>query len=60
MFVWADFLDIADERARRAGDEAAERTAIGRAYYAAFGAARDYLIRSGVTVPKAGRALVIV
>jgi hypothetical protein len=37
-FQWRDFLLIADELAMR-GDEAAWRTAIGRAYYAALGVA---------------------
>ena len=54
MFRWSDFLDVAAELAGRIGDEAAERTAIGRAYDAAFGAARDDLIRTGSPIPKMG------
>jgi hypothetical protein len=37
-FEWREFLPIADELAQR-DDEAARRTAIGRAYYAALGVA---------------------
>ena len=60
MFTWSDFLGLADELAGRFGDEAAERTAIGRAYYAAFNAARDYLVRTGASIPQAGQAHVLV
>ncbi len=60
MFDWSDFLDVAEELANRTGDEAALRTAIGRAYYAAFGTARDRLIRSGVRIPQAGAAHAVV
>ena len=35
-FDWTEFLDRADELGRRRGDPPAERTAISRAYYAAF------------------------
>lgn len=60
MFAWADFLDLADDLATRTGDEAAERSAISRAYYAVFGSARDHLSRSGVGLPQAGAAHAIV
>ena len=60
MFDWSEFLDVAEELAQRTGDEAALRTAIGRAYYAAFGLARDHLVRSGVRIPQAGAAHPIV
>jgi len=56
MFRWADYYDLAEELIKRMGDEAAERSAVSRAYYAAFGSARGYLIRQGVVVPKAGPA----
>lgn len=56
MFDWADYLTLADELASRTGDEAAERTAVNRAYYAAFGVARRHLIRSGVAIPRIGAA----
>ena len=54
MFRWSDLLDVADELASRIGVEAAERAAIDRAYFAAFGAARDDLIRTGASIPKMG------
>ena len=53
---WSDFLVVANDLAARTRDEAAARTAISRAYYAAFGAARRHLIRSGVSIPQAGPA----
>src|SRR5687768_12510617 len=49
-FDWRSFLDIADELAART-DEAALRTAIGRAYYTVLGVAAD-------TLPAAERATV--
>ena len=49
-FGWELFLDIAEELAARQ-DEAAWRTAIGRAYYTAFGVA-------GQTLPAAEQATV--
>lgn len=60
MFDWSGFLDLADELVDRSGDEVAERTAINRAYYAAYGSARDYLIRGGTSIPSMGRAHVLV
>jgi len=41
-FAWRAFLDLAEELGARS-DEAAHRTAIGRAYYAAVGTAYDAL-----------------
>ena len=55
-----DYLDLADELVKRTGDEAAERSAVSRAYYAAFGTAREYLIQSGASIPKSGPAHAIV
>lgn len=60
MFDCSDYLDVANELAQRSGDEAALRTAIGRAYYATFGTARDSLVRSGARIPNAGPAHSIV
>jgi hypothetical protein len=51
MFDWSRYLDLADELARRVSDEAAERSAISRAYYAAFGMSRRHLVQSGIVVP---------
>ena len=43
---WSEFIDLARELAERS-DEASQRTAISRAYYAAFGVARALLISEG-------------
>ena len=59
MFDWSDFLDVAEELAQRTGDEAALRTAIGRAYYAALGMARDHLARSGIRIPQAAAHTIV-
>ncbi len=56
MFAWSDFLPLAQELATRADEEAAARTAISRAYYAALGSARDHFLDQGIVVPKAGPA----
>lgn len=55
-FAWSAFLDLAVELALRTGDEAAARTAISRAYYAAFGTARGFLLQRGVGLPSGGLA----
>lgn len=60
MFDWSAYLDLSDRLARRIGDEAAERSAISRAYYAAFHAARDLLDRRSPTVPRDGSAHAVV
>lgn len=36
MFVWDDYLALADELSRRSSEENCMRTAISRAYYAAY------------------------
>ena len=40
---WNNYLTLADELAKRTDNEAALRSAISRAYYAAFHAVRSYL-----------------
>ena len=45
-FDWSGFLDLAAELAART-DEAAHRSAISRAYYAALGKARELLEHEG-------------
>ncbi len=56
MFSWSDFLSLA----RQLGlgtDEASKRTAVSRAYYAAFGVARGWLVnQANVHVPSTGKA----
>jgi uncharacterized protein (UPF0332 family) len=56
VFDWHGFLALAAELAVRAGDEAAARTAISRAYYAAFHAGRAYLDRVDIPAELGGRA----
>lgn len=56
MFDWDDFLSLATDLANRRGDEAALRTAVSRAYYATFHAAREYLVRAGIAVNTGGGA----
>jgi len=46
-FDWGAYLPIAVELAARDGDEAAARSAIGRAYYAALGRAASLLRSEG-------------
>ena len=46
-FDWGDYLALAEELAARGGDEAAQRSAISRAYYAALGRASDLLRAEG-------------
>lgn len=43
-FSWTDFLDLAEELALRTSDEAALRTAISRAYYAAYCTAATHVL----------------
>ena len=50
-FDWADYLELARDLASRS-DEASQRTAISRAYYAAFGNASHLLRREGVSFPQ--------
>lgn len=57
MFDWATFLDLADSLlAQPTPTEAAARTAISRAYYAVFRAARRSLDPAGTVIPPDGRA----
>ena len=56
MFEWDDFRGLAEELATRSGDEAAQRTAISRAYYACFHAGRGYLAEAGIAVDAGGGA----
>jgi uncharacterized protein (UPF0332 family) len=50
-----NFLNLADDLAQR-GSEADWRTAVSRAYYAAFHAARELLSALGFQVPRASQA----
>lgn len=46
-FDWDEFLEFAEEQVRRRGHPAAERSAISRAYYAAFHRARSHYADRG-------------
>jgi len=49
LFQWAEFIDLAKtlgDEAKRDGSEGKRRSAISRAYYATFHAARDYAVKS--------------
>lgn len=50
-FDWAGYLTLAKELAAQS-DEAAQRSAMSRAYYAAYNRARLQLSREGIVVPK--------
>jgi uncharacterized protein (UPF0332 family) len=56
VFEWDDFLELADRLAAGPADEAAARTAISRAYYAAFHAGREFLASSGIDADMSRRA----
>ncbi len=57
MFDWVTFLDLADALlAPPTPSDAAARTAISRAYYAVFRAARRHLDPTGSVIPPDGRA----
>lgn len=55
-FDWGDFLDLARRLADNENSEADLRSAISRAYYAAFHKARTQLIIEGEVLPKDGTA----
>jgi uncharacterized protein (UPF0332 family) len=46
-FDWEEFLEFAEEQVRRRGNPAAERSAISRAYYAAFHKAKAHFVANG-------------
>jgi len=56
VFEWVGFMDLAEDLAARANDEAAARTAISRAYYATFHTGRDYLVRTGIGLDRSRNA----
>ncbi len=56
-FRWSSYLDLARELSERPNaSEASLRSAISRAYYAAFHAARRVLLAKGVQIPDHGDA----
>lgn len=48
MFAWEDFLALSDRLAVAPDDEASQRTAIGRAYYAAYHTAAAFVRARGM------------
>ncbi len=52
VFNWAQYLVLAEELVLRGDDEAALRSAVSRAYYAAFCKARNHLRQRGESVPR--------
>jgi len=55
MFNWRDYLGLAEELARRQ-DEACQRSAVSRSYYAVFCTARNALIEKGESFPRTGES----
>ncbi|MGE0133149.1 MAG: hypothetical protein AB7U82_34160 [Blastocatellales bacterium] len=51
-FDWAEYLRLAKELAQRQDDEAAHRSAISRAYYAAYCRACAYLNQKNIPIPQ--------
>jgi hypothetical protein len=49
-FAWADYLTLAATLAARTGDEASLRSAISRAYYAAYNSAVEKAAAHGVSI----------
>jgi len=53
MFDWSDYLELSRQLVGESGatiQEARQRCAISRAYYAAFCRARNYLVDHGATI----------
>jgi len=48
VFDWDDYLTLADRLAQETDDEAAQRSAISRAYYAAYHAAAAFVRAQGI------------
>jgi uncharacterized protein (UPF0332 family) len=55
-FEWPDFLQLAEDLRAEKDTDAALRTAVSRAYYAAFHVARLHLVKHGHQLPKTGEA----
>lgn len=54
MFDWSEYLRLSHELGHLPDDEAAQRAAISRAYYACFGMARWYATAQGAVLAKNG------
>ena len=55
MFNWGDYLVLAEELANRQ-DEASQRSAVSRTYYAVFCTARNALTEKGEWFPQTGES----
>lgn len=53
-FDWEEFLELAEELVQHRGKASAQRTAISRAYYAAFHLASDYFATHGERLTRTG------
>ena len=58
MFNWKDYLVLAEELALCSQDEAKRRSAVSRAYYAVFCAARKYINMEDYAGPDVHRAVI--
>jgi len=56
VFDWTQYLVLAEELAMHSNDEASLRSAVSRAYYAAFCTARNRLLQEGEEIPTTGEA----
>jgi len=56
VFDWTRYLLLAQELAERRNDEASLRSAVSRAYYAAFCIARNRLLQENEKIPATGEA----
>jgi hypothetical protein len=54
MFDWKDYLDLANQVCEKVPGEAAQRTAISRAYYASYGKAWVYAESNGCSLQRSG------
>lgn len=55
VFDWSGYLDVADHLVTMVGGEAAERSALSRAYYACYGTAWAYARSKQVPLTGSGR-----
>jgi uncharacterized protein (UPF0332 family) len=49
-FGWEDYLSLANDLSKDQNNEAALRSAVSRAYYAAFNIAKDFLNKNGAEI----------
>lgn len=49
-FGWEDYLSLANDLSKEQNNEAALRSSVSRAYYAAFNLAKDFLSQKGIVI----------